>query len=174
MNRFLFLIASALVGILVSSCAPIPRQGVPKYGSHSGAPHYLPLRHPPRRAVVHDRMPHVTDHHRHAQRRATSEGQRRPLHPWDHLPAASETRALRNATTPPIRITSRQTPMSRHPLLPTRSGHRIIGAGRSDPSSKVHYPPRLVARPQVRRRLPAGLVREVDVRPARGRRRRGR
>ncbi len=38
---------------------------------------------------------------------------------------------------PPIRITSRQTPMSRHPLTLSRSGHPIIGAGKSDPSSKV-------------------------------------
>jgi hypothetical protein len=101
MNKFLLLTASALVGILVSSCAPIPRQMVPKYGSHSGAPHYLPPRHPPRRAQVHHRMPHVTDHHHHPQRRATSEGQRRSLRPWDHLPAVSEPPAPTNVTPPP-------------------------------------------------------------------------
>jgi hypothetical protein len=101
MNRFLLLIAPALVGILVSSCAPIPRQVVPKYGSHSGAPHNLPLRHPPRRSVVHHRVPHVTDHHRHPPRRAASEGRRRLLRPRNYLPAAFESPAPTNATTKP-------------------------------------------------------------------------
>jgi hypothetical protein len=144
MNRFFPFISCAFVGILVSSCA----RNEPVYGSRSASPHrpakhhhvalaQVPLRHPPRRAA--------------------SEGQRRPLRPWNHLPAASETPAPANATTPPIRtswqpprprrlrmprrppirITSRQTPMSRHPLIPSRSGHPLIGAGKSDPSSKV-------------------------------------
>jgi hypothetical protein len=127
MNRFLLLIACALVGILVSSCAPIPHRVAPKpvYGSHSGAPHYLPLRHPPRRAAdvvhhrahhatdhhrhaqrtgtiaTHHRAHHATDHHRHAQRRGTIATHHRLLNPWNHLPAASETPAPANATTPP-------------------------------------------------------------------------
>jgi hypothetical protein len=91
MNRFLLLIACALVGIFVSSCAPIPHRVVPKpaYGSHSGAPHYLPLRHPPRRAAgeVHRRVLHATHHHRHAQRRATiathHRVHHRVLNPWN-------------------------------------------------------------------------------------------
>ena len=54
MNRYLLLIVYALVGIFVSSCAPIPHYVVPKpaYGSHSGAPHHLPVHHSPRRAAV--------------------------------------------------------------------------------------------------------------------------
>jgi hypothetical protein len=131
MNRFLLLIVPTLVGILVSSCAPIPRQVVPKYGSHSGA-YNLPVRHLQRRAVFHHRVHHVADHHRHTQRRAASEGRRRLLSPWNYLPAASEPPAPTHVTPPP-RIT-RQTPMSRNPFLTTRWGHRVIGAGRSDPS----------------------------------------
>jgi hypothetical protein len=70
------------------------------------------------------------------RQRAASEGHRRLLRPWNHLPAAPETPAPAiattpphtdyllaapetpapaNATTPPIRITSRQTPISRPP-----------------------------------------------------------
>jgi hypothetical protein len=141
MNRFLPLISCAFVGILVSSCARNPPSVVPKpaYGSASGTPHrpakrhhvalaQLPLRHPPQRAA--------------------SEGHRRLLRPWNHLPAAPETPAPANATTPPhtdrppprprrlrmprrplIRITSRQPPRPRRPRKASRSGHPLIGAG---------------------------------------------
>jgi hypothetical protein len=53
MNRYLLLIVYALVGIFVSSCAPIPHYVVPKpaYGSHSDAPHHLPVHRSPRRAA---------------------------------------------------------------------------------------------------------------------------
>jgi len=106
MNRFLLLIACALVGILVSSCAPIPHRVAPKpvYGSHSGAPHYLPLRHPPRRAadvVVHHRVLHATDHHRHAQRRGTIATHHRLLNPWNDLPVTPNTPAPASTPTPP-------------------------------------------------------------------------
>jgi hypothetical protein len=86
MNRFLPFISCAFVGILVSSCAQNPHCVVsePAYGSASRTPHrpakrhhvalaQVPLRHPPRRAA--------------------GEGQRRPLRPWNHLPAAPETPA---------------------------------------------------------------------------------
>jgi hypothetical protein len=134
MNRFFPFISCAFVGILVSSCA----RNEPVYGSRSASPH-RPAKH------HHVALAQVPLRHR-----AASEGQRRPLRPWNHLPAASETPAAANATTPhtdhlpaapetpapanattpPIRITSRQTPMSRHPLIPSRSGHPLIGAGR--------------------------------------------
>jgi hypothetical protein len=104
MNRFFPFISCAFVGILVSSCARNPPSVVPvAYGSASGTPHrsakhhhvalsQAPLRHP----------------------KAASEGHRRLLSPWnysapanaatphtDHLPAAPETPAPANATTPP-------------------------------------------------------------------------
>src|SRR5215472_15934712 len=94
MNRFLLLIASALVGILVSSCAQNPHSGAvlePAYGAASGSFHRPAKRHHVVLAQV--RL-------RHAPRKAASEGQRRLLRPWDHLPAASEPPALMNATMP--------------------------------------------------------------------------
>jgi hypothetical protein len=128
MNRFFPFISCAFVGILVSSCAQNPHCMAPKptYGSASGTPHrsakhrhvalaQVPLRHP----------------------RAASEGHRRLLRPWNHLPAAPETPGLRMPRRPPIRITSRQPPRPQRPRKASRSGHPIIGAGKSDPSSKV-------------------------------------
>ena len=97
MNRYLLLIVYALVGIFVSSCAPIPHYVVPKpaYGSHSDAPHHLPVHRSPRRAagVVHHRVLHATDHYRHAQRRAPIATHHGILNPWNDLPVAPNTSA---------------------------------------------------------------------------------
>ena len=94
MNRYLLLIVCALVGIFVSSCAPIPHHVVPK-GSHSGAPHHLPVHSSPRRVagVVHHRVLHATDHHHHAQRRAPIATHHRIFNPWNDLPVAPNTPA---------------------------------------------------------------------------------
>ena len=77
----------------------------------------VPLRHPPRerrvRGIVDCSVPGITS--------------RPPPRP----------RRLRMPRRPPIRITSRQPPRPRRPLKASRSGHPIIGAGKSDPSSKV-------------------------------------
>ena len=74
MNRFFPFISCAFVGILVSSCA----RTEPVYGSRSASPH-RPAKH------HHVALAQVPLRHR-----AASEGQRRPLRPWNHLPAASE------------------------------------------------------------------------------------
>jgi hypothetical protein len=89
-----FRISCAFVGILVSSCAQNPHRAVPEpaYESASGTPHRPAKRH-------HVALAQVPLHH--PPRRAASEGHRRLLHPWNHLPAAPETPAPANAPTPP-------------------------------------------------------------------------
>src|SRR4029077_17098706 len=91
-SRFFPFISCAFVGILVSSCAQNPHCMVPKptYGSASGTPHRSAKHHHVALAQVPLRHP-----------RAASEGHRRLLRPWNHLPAAPETPAPANATTPP-------------------------------------------------------------------------
>ena len=92
------------MGILVSSCARNPPSVVPvAYGSASGTPH---------RSAKHHHVALAQAPLRHPK--AASEGHRRRLSPWnysapanaatphtDHLPAAPETPAPANATTPP-------------------------------------------------------------------------
>jgi hypothetical protein len=90
MNRFLPFISCALAGILVSSCAQNPRQ-VLAYGSTHSTSHRPAKRHHVALAQV---------QLRHPPRRPASQGPRGLLRPWNHLPAASETRAPTNATTP--------------------------------------------------------------------------
>jgi hypothetical protein len=115
MNRFLPFISCAFVGILVSSCAQNPHCVVPEpaYGSASGSFHRLAKRHHVALAQV---------RFRHAPRKAASEGQRRPLRPWDHLPAASENPAPTNATAPPLPAAS-EPPALMNATVPTHTDH---------------------------------------------------
>jgi hypothetical protein len=119
MNRFFPLISCAFVGILVSSCAQNPHRVVskPAYGSASGTPHRPAKRH-------HVALAQVPL--RHLPQRAASEGHRRLLRPWNHLPAAPETPAPANAPTPPHTdqpATAPETPATANATTPPYTDH---------------------------------------------------
>ena len=113
MNRLLPLITCALVGILVSSCAQNPRQ-VLAYGSAHGTSQRPTKRH-------HAALAQVSL--RHPQRKPASQGSRRLLRPWDHLPA-SQLRTPTNATTSQEQLTVvREAPAPANATQPPHTDH---------------------------------------------------